>query len=94
MTPLIWSPAFDRALKRKVRRNPHLRAMVEQTLRQLSADPFSPGLESHKLKGQLAGIFACSVDHDLRILFEFGQNPATGQPEILLLAIGSHDEVY
>jgi mRNA interferase YafQ len=94
MTPLVWSPAFTRTLKRKIRRNPNLRGAVEQTLHQLALDPFAPHLESHKLKGPLAGILACSVDHDLRILFEFVQNPDTGQSEILLLTIGSHDEVY
>lgn len=94
MTPLVWSPAFTRALKRKLRRNPHLRASVEQTLRQLSSDPSHPSLASHKLKGDLAGAWACSAGYDLRILFEYTQNPQSNQQEILLLAFGTHDEVY
>ena len=94
MIPLVWSAAFSRALKRKTRRNPQLRGTVEQTLRQLATDPFHPSLESHKLKGDLAGVWACSAGYDLRILFEFVQNVQSGQQEILLLAFGSHDEVY
>jgi len=46
------------------------------------------------LKGQLAGAWACSVGYDVRILFEFVENPATGEEEILLLTMGSHDAVY
>lgn len=44
MTPLVWSPAFTRALKQKIRRNPELREQVERTLRQLTEDPFHPSL--------------------------------------------------
>ena len=83
-----------RALKRKVRRQPGLRNRVEQTLRQLADDPFYPSLHTHKLTGQLSGTWACSVGYNVRILFEFVQNPESGEGEILLLAIGSHDEIY
>ena len=82
-----------RALKRRIRRQPGLRGKVEQTLRQLAKDPFHPSLHSHKLKGPLSGAWACSVGYDVRILFEFVQDKS-GEEEILLLSIGSHDEVY
>ena len=94
MISLVWSPAFTRTLKQKIRRNAELRQQVEQTLRQLAEDPFHPSLHSHKLKGALAGTWACSVAYDLRIIFEFVQNPESGEEEILLLTVGSHDEVY
>ncbi|MCP4359804.1 MAG: type II toxin-antitoxin system mRNA interferase toxin, RelE/StbE family [Chloroflexi bacterium] len=94
MMPLVWSPAFTRMLKKRVRKNRSLRAVVERTLRQLSADPFHPVLRSHKLIGKLAGTWSCSVSYDLRIIFEFVENPDTGEEEILLLAVGTHDEVY
>jgi len=91
---LVWSSAFVRAFEHVTRRRPALRARIERTLRQLAEDPFHASLRSHKLKGQLAGAWACSVTHDVRILFEFVQNPATGEEEILLLTMGSRDEVY
>jgi len=83
-----------RAFKRVTRRRPVLRDRIERTLRQLTEDPFHPSLRSHKLKGELAGAWACSVDYDVRILFELVQNRATGEDEILLLTLGSHSEVY
>ena len=66
MRTLVWSAAFVRALKRAVRRQPELRARVERTLQQLAEDPFHPTLHSHKLKGELVGAWACTVDYDNR----------------------------
>lgn len=94
MRTLVWSTTFVRAFRRAVRRQPELAARVECTLKQLAEDPFHPTLHSHKLKGQLVGAWACTVDYDNRILFEFVQNPNSGEEEILLLTMGTHDEVY
>jgi len=91
---LVWSPVFVRAFKRAVRRQPDLQARVKRTLSQLAEDPFHPALHSHKLKGELAGAWACTVDYNNRILFEFVHNPESGEEEILLLTMGTHDEVY
>jgi mRNA-degrading endonuclease YafQ of YafQ-DinJ toxin-antitoxin module len=71
-----------------------LQARIERALQQLAEDPFYPTLHIHKLKGDLAGAWACTVDYDNRILFEFAQNPESGEQEILLLTMGTHDEVY
>lgn len=83
-----------RAYKRIVLRQPELPARIEQTLKALIQDPFHPQLRSHKLKGDLGGAWACTVSYDLRILFEFIQNQESGEEEILLLTIGTHEEVY
>lgn len=48
--------------------------------------------ENTKLKGDLAGSWACSVGYDLRLIFEFVQHE--GAEAILWLNIGTHDEVY
>jgi addiction module RelE/StbE family toxin len=94
MITLVWSSSFVRALKRKTRRNSDLRDRIEETLRRLAEDPFHPSLRTHKLTGQLSGTWACRVSYDIRILFEFVQNPESGEKEILLLTVGTHDEVY
>ena len=94
MKTLVWSSRFIRAFRRVVRRQPELRAKIEQALRQLAEEPFHPSLHSHKLKGKLAGVWACTVDYDNRILFEFIQGSESGAEEIYLLTMGTHDEVY
>jgi addiction module RelE/StbE family toxin len=91
---LIWSPGFTRSLKRLVRKSPNLREPIKTTLMKLAEDPFQQSLSTHKLKGDLADRWACSVNYSDRIVFRFVENSESGQEEILLLAVGSHDEVY
>ena len=51
-------------------------------------------LETHKLKGILAGSWACSAGYDLRIIFDFVKEEEQPEDAILLIDIGTHDEVY
>ena len=89
---LIQSPAFVRAAKRFVKKSPSAADAIRSTLKLLAEDAFDPRLRTHKLKGSLANCWASSAGHDLRIVFEFVlQN---GDEAILLLSIGTHDEVY
>ena len=94
MRNLVWSASFARAFRRGAAKRPRLRARAERALRQLAEDPFQPSLRSHKLRGRLAGVWACTVDYDNRILFELVDDPESGDEEIHLLTIGTHDEVY
>jgi addiction module RelE/StbE family toxin len=94
MRQLVWSNTFRRALRRTLRRQPHLRPDLESTLRLLQEEPFAPRLATHKLKGKLAGTWACSVAYDVRILFEFVPSPEGGEDDVFLVEIGSHEEVY
>lgn len=94
MRELVWTGTFRRALRRTVKRNPHLLGDIEATLRLLQADPFSPQLATHKLKGALTGTWACSAGYDLRILFEFVPSSHGGEDDLFLIEIGTHDDVY
>jgi len=60
----------------------------------LAEDPFAAHLATHKLKGKLAGSWACSVGYDLRVVFAFVDSGIGKEEEILLIEIGTHDEVY
>lgn len=89
---LLRSPAFGRDLRRWLKAHPDAAATIEATLEQLSADAEHPSLRTHKLRGPLAGNWACSAGYDLRIVFEFKQHE--GKEAIVLLAMGNHDQVY
>lgn len=89
---LLRSPAFGRDLRRWLKAHPETAPSIEATLEQLSADAAHPSLRAHKLRGQLAGCWACGAGYDLRIVFEYTEHEA--QEAILLLALGTHDEVY
>jgi addiction module RelE/StbE family toxin len=94
MRTLIWGRTFVRAMKRTVRKNPALKQGIEDTLQLLQENPFSPQLATHKLKGKLADSWACSVGYDLRIIFDFVKGADQQEDDVLLLEIGTHDEVY
>lgn len=91
---LVTSSAFKRALKAKVKKHPQLKERIAERLELLANDPFNYLLRTHKLKGDLFGAWSCTVDYDCRIVFDFVTNEDTGEEEILLINIGSHDEVY
>nr|VFK79917.1 MAG: addiction module toxin, RelE/StbE family [Candidatus Kentron sp. SD] len=94
MRTLIWSSTFIRASKRAIRKTPTLRADIEKTLRDLIEDPFLPHLGTHKLKGKLSGSWACSVGYNLRIVFDFVEDEKREKDDILLIDVGTHEEVY
>ena len=85
------SPAFGRDLRRWLKSHPDTAASIEATLEQLSADASQPSLRTHKLRRRLAGCWACSGDYDLRFVFEY--TPHEGVEAILLLALGTNDQV-
>lgn len=62
--------------------------MLKAVVRRLAADPRDPVLRTHRLKGELADYWACTVDDDLRLLFRWDGD------EVLLWNLGSHDQVY
>jgi len=69
-------------------------AFTRSLKRWMRKHPFAPQLETHKLKGKLSGSWACSAGYDLRIVFDFVKAEKDSVGNILLLAIGTHDEVY
>jgi len=89
---LIRSTAFIRAARRYLKKYAQAAEDLEATLLLLSEDAFDPRLKTHRLKGDLDGVWACSAGYDLRILFELVQRE--GAEAILLLTMGTHDEVY
>ena len=94
MHELVLTPRFERAFRRLVRKNPALQPQIETTLRRLADNPNDPRLKTHHLGGQLAGLHACSVAYDCRIVFTRQKHPKTGAEILLLINLGSHEEVY
>ena len=94
MREILLSPKFKRAFRKFVQRNPRLQAQIEDTLQQMQADVYAPSLGTHKLSGELLGLRACSCGYDCRIVFAIERNPKTGKEAIILIGIGTHDEVY
>ena len=94
MRHLVWDSSFRRAFRRTTRRDHRLQERILEVLAALSKDPFEPELKTHKLRGRLEGLWACWVEYDCRIVFAFEPDPRGDQDAIVLVDIGSHDEVY
>jgi len=94
MRELALTPRFERAFRRLVRKNPALQSQIETTLRRMADDISDPRLKTHHLSGHLAGLHACSVAYDCRIVFAKQKHPKTGDEVLLLINVGSHEEVY
>jgi mRNA interferase YafQ len=94
MPELVLTPRFERAFRRLVRKNPALQPQVETALQRMADDISDPRLKTHHLSGHLAGLHACSVAYDCRIVFAKQHIPKTGAEALLLINIGSHEEVY
>lgn len=89
---LTWSSTFVRDVKHLKKQNPLLSRHIDRVLELLAEDAFHPRLHTHKLKGSLSAYWACSAGYDLRLVFELVN--VAGLSAILLLSIGSHDDVY
>ena len=90
MFTLVWTARFTRSAGSFVQRHPELRAKLAVVLRDLERDPFQPRLKYHHLGGKLKDVQAVSITYDYRIILTI----VVTDREIILLDIGSHDEVY
>jgi len=80
--------ASSRFLRRARKLKDPQASMLRAALRRFASDPQDPLLRTHKLKGELDGYWAFSVDADLRVLFRWEGD------EAFLVNLGSHDEIY
>ncbi len=90
MYRLATTSYFDRRVAKFTRAHPELKKQLAKVLRGLAADPFKPHLRLHALKGELEGLHAASLTHSYRVTLTL----RVTKKEIVLLDIGTHDEVY
>ena len=89
MINFIWDHGFKKAYEKKVRNDEDLKKKFWKSMKLFSADPFNKQLRTHKLTGKLQGLWAFSIEYNVRVIFSFLK-----ENEVLLIDIGSHEEVY
>ncbi len=87
---LVTTQHFERRARKFLRAHPDLRPTLRDTLGDLGRDPFQPKLKLHPLGGKLAGVQAVSLTYSYRLTLLV----KVTEHEIVLLDIGTHDEVY
>jgi mRNA interferase YafQ len=91
---LATETGFRKSFKKLIKKNPQLQNKILAVINLLGDDPFAPSLKSHKLTGQLDGLWSCTVNYDCRLVFAFRKDEETDDDLLVLIDIGSHDEVY
>jgi addiction module RelE/StbE family toxin len=81
---------FLRQARKFFKKHPDLKTRFAGVIADLQRDPFQPHLELHPLSGKLTGCHAIRLTYDYRITMTL----LITDQEIILLDIGSHDEVY
>lgn len=94
MRELVLTPKFERAFRKLITKNPALQKQIEATLLRMTENLADPRLKTHRLSGQLAGLRACSAAYDCRIVFSKQKNSKTNAEVLLLINIGTHEQVY
>ena len=90
MFTVVTPESFLKRAHKFLKKNPQLKTQLEKVIEELIAAPFQPHLKLHPLKGKLKGLYAVSLTYSYPITLTL----EVTEKEIILLDIGSHDEVY
>ncbi len=90
MFSVTTSEQFLRQARKFFKKHPDLKPRFVSVFEALKQDPFQPSLGLHPLTGKLAGCHAVRLTYSYRITLTL----LITEQEIILLDIGSHDEVY
>ena len=89
MTEIIWDKDFKKTYKKRIKYDNGLKSKFWDVMNLFSENTFNRNLRTHKLTGKLADYWVFSVDYNCRVIFKF-----LAEDKVLLVDIGSHDEVY
>ncbi len=89
MINVVWDSGFKRKYKKLSKNNRVFNELFWKKIQLFINKPYDSLLKTHKLSGKLEDCWAATFDYDCRIIFQF-----IDSENILLLDIGSHDEVY
>lgn len=87
---LIYPESYIRKAQKFLRKHPEVRNQYQKTLELLEVNPHHPSLRLHGLQGRLSGLSSVSINMSFRIVLEM----IIRENDIILVDIGSHDQVY
>jgi len=90
MMTLIFTESYEKRARKFLKKHPELEGQYTKTLKLLEINPTHKALRLHKLKGRLKSLHSASINYSYRIAFKF----IIKNEEIILVDVGSHDEVY
>lgn len=87
---IIYTKSYLKRATKFAKRHPDLLGQYEKTLKLLELNPFHPSLRLHRLSGSLSDLHSVSINISYRITLEF----LIDDGKIVLVNVGSHEEVY
>ena len=87
---LIYPNSYIRRAEKFLRKHPEIHSQYRKTLELLELNPYHPALRLHSLEGRLKGLSSVSINMSYRIVLEL----EIQDREIILVNIGSHDQIY
>lgn len=90
MYKLLITESYLKRAQKFFMKHPEIFNQYEKVLKILCINPQHPSLRFHKLSGNLKGLSSVSINISYRLILRF----IIKDKRILLIDIGSHDEVY
>lgn len=91
MVEIIWDEKFKKIYRKWIRKHPNYQEQFSRQLLIFENDPFHPALKTHSLNGILEGLWSCRITYEYRLVFDFVDEH---RAQVILIDIGTHDEVY
>lgn len=91
MIEIVWDKKFKRIYKSWSKKHPDLVDSFRDKMGLFINDPFHPSLRTHSLSGILKGLWSLRITYEYRLIFKF---IGKGKKKVLLIDIGTHEEVY
>jgi len=90
MYTINQTDTFDKKSVKFFKKHRDLVPKFKEVIEKLIENPFDNSLKTHKLKGNLSDYHACSLTYQYRIILTI----EIKDEEIILVNIGTHDDVY
>ena len=87
---LVYTESYNKRAARFLKKHPERIDQYEKTLNLLELNLYHPSLRLHQLTGKLSSLHSVSINLSYRITMEM----VLMEKEILLVNVGSHNEVY
>lgn len=90
MYTIDQTETFERTAQKFFKKHRELLSRFTDFIDTIQKDPFFPALKTHKLKGELSHYYACRLTYEYRVVLTI----IITDEKIILMDIGSHDDVY
>lgn len=90
MFKLIITESYRKRAKKFFKKHPEVLSQYGKVLKLLCLNPKHPSLRLHKLSGGMEGLLSVSINISYRLTLYF----AVKNDRIVLVDLGTHDEVY